>query len=285
MAAVVWEIRMPRIISSFLVGACLGISGVSFQGILKNPLADPYTLGISTGACFGASLALLLNIVMGFYVPVTIMALCFGILTLIIVILIAHKGSGLESSNLIIAGIIVSAILQSGVSFIKMLAGENVSAIIFWIMGSFSAAAWKDVYLVLPVFAVGFCVMYFFSPTLDIMSLGDKNAKALGVNVSQIRLIYLITASILTAVSVSVCGVIGFVGLIVPHLLRMWVSVENKVLIPLCGLLGGLLLMTADNAARLISSGEIPVGVITTLIGGPFFIYVFTKRQGAYYDK
>lgn len=278
-SAVIWNIRLPRIICSCFVGMGLAVSGTVFQGILRNPLADPYTLGISTGASFGASAAIVLNIMWGIYFPTVIAALIGAFTTLLIVILIAKRGNGFESSNLIIAGIIISSILSSGVSFMKMLAGENVGAIVFWIMGSLSAKGWNDVLFIAPFSVICTVISVFLSEKLDIMSLGDNNAYALGVNAGKVRLLYMIIGSLATSVCVSVCGVIGFVGLIIPHLLRFWITAKNSMLIPLSALFGAVLLMTADTFARVMASGEIPVGVLTTIIGGPFFIFVFTRRS------
>ncbi len=277
--AVVWHIRMPRLLCGMLTGCGLAAAGVIFQGILQNPLADPYTLGISTGASFGAALAIYINIVSGIYMPVTVFALISALLTLFAVIAIAKRGSSFESSNLIIGGIIVSAVLSSGVSMLKLMSGENVGAIVFWIMGSLSASAWKDVYVLAPV--VSACVIFsaVLSRRLDIMALGDRNAEALGVNVSGTRLIFLLLGALITAVCVSVSGVIGFVGLVIPHLLRMRLGAKNTALLPAAAVTGAVLLSVADNITRLLPSGEIPVGVLTTLIGGPFFIYVFLKRR------
>lgn len=280
--AVVWNIRLPRIICAAATGIGLAVSGAIFQSILQNPLADSYTLGISTGASFGASAAIVMNMSMGIFFPVTLAALIGAVLTLCIVIAIAKRGQSLEGANIIIAGIIISSILSSGVSFMKMLAGENVSAIIFWIMGSLSGKDWSDVILVAPVTLICAGISVFMADKLDIMALGDNNAESLGINTSRLRLLYLILASAMTAVCVSACGVIGFVGLIVPHLLRFWVTARNSVLIPLSALMGALLLMTADSVTRIFTAGEIPVGVLTTLIGGPFFIFIFTRRGGKY---
>lgn len=277
-AAVIWDIRLPRIFSGFLVGAGLAVAGAVFQGILQNPLADPYTIGISNGASFGAAAAIYLNISYGLHIPATAAAMAAACLTLAMVISIAKKGSDFDSSSLIIAGIIVSSILSAGVSLIKMMAGENVSAIVFWLMGSFSGTTWNDVALLAPIVAAATAVSVIFAGQLDIAALGDRNAESLGVNTGRLRLIYLVLGAALTAVCVSVCGIIGFVGLVVPHLLRLWITPSNRVLIPMAALLGGDLLALADNVTRTVPSGEIPVGVITTLIGGPFFIYIFMRK-------
>ncbi len=277
--SVIWNIRLPRIICSCFIGMGLAVSGAIFQAILQNPLADPYTIGISTGASFGASAAITVNLIFGIYFPTVSAALIGAFVTLFIVILIARKGGSFNSSNIVIAGIIVSSVLSSGVSFMKILAGENVGAIVFWIMGSLSAKGWSDVIIVAPICVILTIISVFFAKSLDIMALGDEAAGSLGVNVNRARFLYLTAGSVITAVCVSVCGVIGFVGLIVPHLIRFWITARNRALIPLSALFGALLLMTADTFARLISSGEIPVGILTTLIGGPFFIFIFMKKR------
>ncbi|MDD4503983.1 MAG: iron ABC transporter permease [Clostridiaceae bacterium] len=279
MVSVIWDIRLPRIICGICVGMGLSIAGTIFQSLLQNPLADPYTLGVSTGAAFGASLAIFMNIMFGIIVPIPLLAFIFAFITLVLVIIIASRGGGMLSSNLIIAGIIVSAILSSGISFIKMIAGENVSAIVFWLMGSLSSRSWRDVMLVLPVVCIAGTAAFLFSNDLNVMTMGDKNATTLGVNTKRLRLLYLILGSCITAACVSVCGIIGFIGLIVPHMLRFWFTSDNRVLIPLSALMGGMLLSIADNGTRLFTTSEIPVGVLTTLIGGPFFIYIFVKRR------
>lgn len=278
--AVIWRIRLPRVLCGMLVGMALGMSGVIFQSILQNPLADPYTMGVSTGAAFGACLALFLNMTYGVLLPVTAMGLIFAVMTLWIVIYLSGKGGGLVTGNMIISGMIVSAVFSSGISFIKIVAGENVSAIVFWLMGSLSAKNWNDVALLAPVVLVCGVLSIWFADRLNIMSLGEQQAQSLGINVRHTRLLYLLLGAFMTAVCVSACGIIGFVGLIVPHLLRFWLSADNRLLMPLSGLAGALLLGLADNFTRLLGRGDIPVGVLTTLLGGPFFIFIFIKRQG-----
>lgn len=282
--AVVWEIRLPRVLCGLFVGMGLAVAGAIFQSLLGNPLADPYTLGVSTGAAFGASLAILLNIMFALVLSTTAFAFGFAFLTLILVLLIARRSGDLTTNSLIISGIIIGTILSAGISFIKMTAGEDVSAIVFWIMGSLVSRQWSHVFLVMPIVLIASIVAYAFANDLNVMTLGDNSAQSLGVNTKRIRLLYLILGSCLTAACVSASGVIGFVGLVVPHLLRMWLTANNRVLIPLSALLGGLLLMLADNATRLLSGGEIPVGVLTTLLGGPFFLFVFSKRPRGVYE-
>ena len=277
--AVVMEIRLPRVICGVFVGAGLAMAGTMFQALLRNPLADPCTLGVSTGAAFGASIAIYMGIMYGIIVSTTLFAFVAAFITLVFVIFVAQKGGGLYSSNLIISGIIISSILSSGISFIKMLAGENVSAIVFWLMGSLASKSWHDVHIIVPMVIIGGLIAYFFANDLNIMTVGENNAKTLGVNTKQIRFIYLVTGSCITAVCVAVSGIIGFIGLVIPHILRYWLTSDNRILIPLSAVLGGIILSMADNFTRLLFVSEIPVGVLTTLIGGPFFIYVFISRQ------
>lgn len=277
--AVIWDIRLPRILCSMLVGAGLSVAGVIFQSLLQNPLADPYTLGVSTGASFGASLAIYLGMRYGINLPIPPIAFAAALCTLLAVIAIARRSRGLYIHSLLISGIIVSAILSSGISLIKMLAGENVSAIVFWLMGSFSASHWGDVGLATGSILPATLIALACARNLNIMTMGEETARHLGVNVSANTRLYLVLGALITAACVSVSGVIGFVGLVVPHMLRHALGSDNRSLMLLSTLLGSLLLMLADSASRLLSSGEIPVGVITTLLGGPFFIYIFSRNR------
>ncbi len=274
--SIVWEIRLPRILCGVLIGAGLSVSGVIFQALLRNPLADPFTLGVSTGAAFGASLAIFLNLTFATSFSTTVFAFTVAFLTLLLVIWIAERGGGMLSSSLVLAGIIVGAVFSSAISFLKMLAGENVYAIVFWLMGSLAAVEWSDVLILFIADVFGITAAWYFGDDLNLMTLGDETAQSLGINIKRTRLIFLMIGSCLTAACVAVCGVIGFIGLVVPHLLRFSISTDSRTLIPFSVLVGGLLLSMADNTARLISAAEIPVGVLTTLIGGPFFIWLFT---------
>lgn len=278
--AIIWEIRLPRILTGVFVGAGLAMSGTVFQALLMNPLADPYTIGISTGAALGATIAIYLSSILGIlYVAILPSAFAGALIALFIVISIAGKSQWFSASSLIIAGIIVSSIGSAAISLIKSLSGDEVSIIVFWLMGSLAARTWNHVLILIPVIIGSGIVCYKYGSELNLISLGEINAKTLGVEVKKVRLILLITASLLTATCVSVSGIIGFVGLIIPHILRQFVTTNHKYLIPLSGIVGALLLMLADNITRSFLSVEIPVGVLTTLIGGPFFIYLFTSQR------
>jgi iron complex transport system permease protein len=276
---VVVDVRLPRILSATLVGSGLALSGAVFQGILLNPLADPYTLGVSAGAAFGASVAILLNIgLMGAY-SVPLFAFCGAVATLFFVIYLSASGEGLSSNNLILSGIIVAAILSAGISFLKYVADEQVSVIIFWLMGSFGSKTWLDVGLAFVFVSIGLLVCVFFARDLNLMSLGARTAASLGVDTRRVPLILLVTASLVAGVCVSISGIIGFVGLLVPHMVRFITGPDNRRLIPVSLLVGAILLLTADTITRAVLPAEIPIGVLTALIGGPFFCYIFRKRQ------
>ncbi len=279
---VIFDVRLPRIMTAAVVGAGLSISGAVYQAILLNPLSDPYTLGVSAGAAFGASLALLFFPAMNIYV-LPVCAFSGALVTLFIVIFLSSGKTfakdGLSSSSLILSGIIVASILSAGISFLKYIADEQVSIIIFWLMGSFDARTWMDVGIVSFTVVAGLIVIMFYSRDLNVISLGSRMASTLGVNAGRVMIIQLITASVIAAVCVSVSGIIGFVGLIVPHMMRSVTGPDNRKLIPASCLAGAILLLSADTVTRAYLPVEIPVGVLTALIGGPFFCYIFRKGQ------
>jgi len=279
---VVTDVRLPRILTSAIVGGGLAVAGGVFQAILLNPLADPYTLGISSGAAFGASLVLLLTIV-GITIPawvsVPVFAFTGAIGTLFAVFSLASSDTRLSSNTLILSGVIVASILSAGIGFIKYLADEKVGIIIFWLMGSFVGKSWSDVALTSAFTLPGLLVIFYYSRDLNIMALGPRTAQTLGIETEKTRKILLVWASLITAIGVSVSGIIGFVGLIVPHLLRHLFGPDNRLLLPACFFGGAILLLWADTITRALLPSEIPIGILTSLIGGPFFCYIFRKRQ------
>ena len=276
---VVMDVRLPRIIASALVGGGLAAAGVVFQGILLNPLADPYTLGVSAGAAFGASLALLFKLAIGGAWSVPLFAFVGAVATLAAVIGLSRSAGTLSSSNLILSGIIVAAILSAGISLLKYIADEQVAVIIFWLMGSFAAKTWSDVTVVLVLVTAGMLVFVFFARDLNLIALGDRTAASLGVDTQKVTLVLLVAASLVTAGAVAISGIIGFVGLLVPHMLRAAVGPDNRRLLPAALVAGGLLLLAADTLTRTVLPVEVPIGVVTALIGGPFFCYIFRKRM------
>lgn len=279
---VVMDVRLPRIMASVMVGGGLGVAGCVYQSLLLNPLADPYTLGVSSGAAFGAAIALVLSIfgiMLPFWFSVPLFAFLGAMATLLAVFWLSSADKKFSSNTLILSGVIVSAILSAGIGFIKYLADEEVSIIVFWLMGSLVGKSWSDVTLItllsLPSFA---CILY-FARDLNIMSLGSKTSDTLGIETEKTRKILLTSSSLITAACVSISGIIGFVGLIIPHLLRLIIGVDNRALLPACFFAGALLLLFADTITRSILPSELPIGVLTSLIGGPFFCYIFRKKQ------
>lgn len=280
--AVIMDVRLPRILTCAAVGAALSVSGVLFQGILLNPLADPYTLGVSAGAAFGASIAILFNLSAA-VVSIPLFAFCGAVTTLIFVLFLSYSGNhptrGLSSNNLILSGIIVGAILSAGISFLKFIANEQVSVIIFWLMGSFASKTWPEFFVVLAFLGLGYLIALFYARDLNIICLGNKSAVSLGVNIRQVTFILLVTGSFLAAVSVSISGIIGFVGLLVPHMVRFITGPDNRALLPLSMLFGAILLLWADTVTRAVLPHEIPIGILTALTGGPVFCWIYKRNR------
>jgi iron complex transport system permease protein len=280
---VIWDIRLSRVILSGLVGASLATAGVIFQGILLNPLADPFTIGVSTGAAFGVAVLVMLGVGGSFLglSPLPLGALVGALSAMAAVLVLSREGGRMRKETLILAGIVVSTFLSALISLIKSLDEESLSAIVFWIMGSFSGRGWIHVGFLMPYLIAGLLLAALYHRELDILALGEEQSHHLGVAVSRVRLNLLVGASLLTAGAVSVSGVIGFVGLVVPHLVRILAGPSHGRLLTLSALTGALILIWSDVLARvLLSSGqELPVGVVTALLGGPFFFYLLKSRR------
>lgn len=275
---VVRDLRLSRACLAFLSGSGLAVAGAVFQGILRNPLADPFTLGVSGGAAFGAALAISCGLAAPFY---PLAALSGAGAALLFVLLLAHSSGSLERSALVLAGVVVSAFLAALIALVKALDEDSVTGIVFWIMGSFQGRGWQDMPLLAPGLVLGGIPVLLLIRELDILSLGDADARHLGVNASSARLWLLLGASAITASCVAVSGIIGFVGLVVPHLVRLILGGRHGPLLAGSALFGGILLLWSDVLARsLLPDGiELPVGVITALLGGPFFCFLL-RRAG-----
>ncbi len=281
---IVLHVRLARIVLALIIGGALGLAGTVYQGVLLNPLADPFTLGISTGAAFGASLAILLGVGSIHFLGVSSLpgaAFLGSLLALYLVYLLGSVDGRIHVVTIVLAGIIVSTFLSAMISLLKSLNEESVSTIVFWIMGSLSGKSWTHVLLVLPYITAGGIVILCYTRELDLLSLGDVQAQQLGVNVQRVRFLLLIAASLITAAAVAVSGIIGFVGLVIPHLARLALGPRHRVLIPASILSGGFLVLVSDSIARSLLPGgaEIPVGVVTAIIGGPFFCYLLLRRK------
>ncbi len=284
-ATIVFKIRLSRLVLASLVGVSLSTSGVVFQGLLRNPLADPFTLGVSTGAAFGATVAMILGLGIGWSLGglglLPVICMLGALLALFVVIRLSQSGGILMPAQMILAGIVVSTFLSALISLMKSLDEESLSAIVFWMLGSFSGRGWVHAVFSAPYIFAGLFFSLLYSRQLNIMTLGDSEAYHLGVDVKNTRLILLVSACLSTAAAVAVSGVIGFIGLVVPHLVRMLQGPEHKRLLIGSALLGALLMVASDlTAQNLLPDGEeLPVGVITTLIGGPFFCYILTLKK------
>jgi iron complex transport system permease protein len=268
--SVVWQIRFPRVLSTIISGAVLAASGVAYQSVLRNPLAEPYTLGVASGAAFGAACAIIAGLP-----GVSAAAFAGSIASLFIVWILGERKNAPDISRIILAGVIVGSILSAGLTFLKALAGDRVSVIVIWLMGSFSAANWLDVF---PL-TLGLFVLLLFCASnmneMDIMASGT-NAASLGLDLSTRRLLILGSASFAVSFVVSRFGIIGFVGLVIPHILRILFGPSHRSLIPLSLIGGGALLCAADTLAKMLN--EIPAGVLTVLIGGPVFCAILWNR-------
>lgn len=274
-----YNIRLPRVLAAIFVGSALSISGVLLQGMLQNPLADSYTLGIASGGAFGACLAIYLNIVFGIVMPLQIFAIVFSYLVIFLVLWLSKVKGNLESTTVIIAGIIVGSIFSAGLSLLKSLADEDVASMVFWLMGNLSSKKLHNVILLGVVVLIGYILSRRYAKELNIITLGRAEANSVGISYNFVYKFLMLVAVTLTAFSVSLSGIIGFVGLVVPHLSRMIVGADNRKVLPLSAILGALFLLLADTLTRTILKHEIPVGVLTTMVGGPFFIYIFISKK------
>ncbi|KIL72182.1 Vitamin B12 ABC transporter, permease component BtuC [Bacillus badius] len=280
---IVWKIRFPRVLLSGLVGASLAVAGAAFQGLLRNPLADPYTLGVSSGASAGAVMVLFFNIQLpwlsGFTLPVV--SIAASIVTIFIVILFAQAiERSMKVETIILTGIIFSSFLGAIISLMIALTGEELRQIIGWLLGSVSMRGWDYIQLILPFFLVGTFLLMVHAAELNAMSFGEEKAQYLGVNVRRKKLIVLVAGSILTGAAVAVSGTIGFVGLVVPHFIRLIWGPDHRHLLPLSMLAGAGFLILADLVARtVISPTELPIGVITSVIGAPVFAIILLRKQ------
>lgn len=277
---VLFEVRIPRVLAAAIIGASLSISGAAYQGMFKNPLVSPDLLGASAGAGFGAALGILLSFGL---VGIKFMSFGFGLIAVFCAWFISSRfGKGDDTFFLLIlGGILVSTVFQSLISVTKYLADpdDKLPAITFWLMGSLSKVNYNDVLMLFIPFLIGTVPLLMVSYKLNIMSFGDEEAKTLGINVKVVRSVVVVCATILTASSVSLCGMIGWVGLVIPHLTRMVVGPDFKYLIPTSALVGAIYLLIIDNVSRSISAVEIPLGILTSLIGAPFFVYLLMKRK------
>ena len=280
MESAVLRIRLPRLLLACMVGCCLSTAGAAYQGVFQNPMASPDLLGASSGAAFGAALAILLGFDSGM---ITVMAFAFSMITVIGVNVVAARAPGKKVVNLILAGVMISSLFSAGTSYIKLVAdpGDQLPAITYWMMGSLSGARLSDVgFAVIPML-IGALPLVLLRWKINVLTLGDEEASTMGVNTGRLRLIVIVCATFLTAASVAVSGMIGWVGLVIPHLSRKLVGNDCRQLLPTSMLMGASFMLLVDNISRNAMATEIPIGILTAFIGAPFFIYLMTRKERA----
>ncbi|AYC30750.1 FecCD family ABC transporter permease [Paenisporosarcina cavernae] len=285
---ILWQIRMPRVVLAGIVGAALAIAGASFQGLLQNPLADPYTLGLSSGASVGAVATLFFGLQLpllgAFTLPV--MSMLGAFLTMLAVMTFANLvDRQMKMETLILTGIIMSSFLGSIISLMIALTGDELRQIIGWLLGSVSMRGWTYVQMALPFIAIGSVALLLVRRELNVLAFGEERAQHLGVSVKRSKFVVLVAGSVVTGAAVAVSGTIGFVGLVVPHMVRLLVGADHRYVLPLSIINGASLLILCDLVARtIIAPTELPIGVITAFLGAPLFAFIFfhhRKRGGA----
>lgn len=279
--AIIWNVRLPRVILGFLTGGALAVCGAAYQGIFKNPMADPYILGVSSGAALGASIGIIFKFggsLLGLNTT-AIFAFIGAFASIFLVYTISRVGRRVPVATLLLSGIAISQTLSAFMSLLMIFNVDSMNQVMFWTMGSLNGKGWNQVIIVLPYVVLGILLMMTSVRELDIMLLGEDTAVQLGVDTEKLKRKILISSSIITAAVVSVTGIIGFVGLVVPHVVRLFTGPKHRKLVPLSLVFGGTFLIICDTLARTLSPMEIPVGIITAAFGGPFFIYLLRKAR------
>ena len=281
---IVVKIRLPRILLAGLVGFALSLGGVVFQAILRNPLADPFILGVSSGSAFGAVMAISLGLGFAFGVP--IMSFAGALFTICLVMMIGSRKIGMESSTILLTGVIINAFFTAIIMFfISVSADDRLHTMLLWLYGDLSQGKYNQLAVIAPFVLIASIVLYGFAKDLNIITTGDENSAQLGVDVEKVKKVSLLIVSLIMGLVVAFSGLIGFVGLIVPHLSRMAFRSDHRLLIPVGSIGGAIFLIVADTLARtMLSPSEIPVGVVTAFIGAPFFI-ILLRRRGSQWNR
>jgi len=284
--SIVWASRLPRTLLAFIVGAALSVSGAVMQSVLRNPLASSYTLGVSSGASLGAGLVILFGVTIPFVgmMSLPVFGFVFGLGTIILVVAFASRIDGrMENNTIILTGMVFSLFVNSVTTLMSAVQREHLQRLIFWQMGSFSMRDWSTVLILVPIAIAGIIYIVHFNRELDMMTFGEEQAKTMGVNLKRVKWILLITAAALTGSSIAFVGVIGFVDLVAPHIVRRVFGVSHRYVIPLSAVFGGTFMVLCDLIARtVVSPSELPVGAVSALVGAPFFAYIyFGKRARA----
>ena len=270
-----WEVRLPRVIAVVLVGCALAVAGTAMQGLFRNSMADPYIIGTSSGGALGATLSIVFFAGTGR----PIFAFIGATVATFTVYTIARQGGKVPVETLLLSGVALSMLLSAFLSFLMYTAGRSLHQIMFWLMGGFWNVSWDDVIIGILI-PIGCLVIYFYARDINIISLGEEDAIHLGVNVERLKQLLLFVSAFLAGIAVSIAGAIGFIGLITPHVMRLIVGPDHRILLPAAALAGGILLLWSDTLARTFA-GDMPVGIITACFGAPFFIYLLRSRMKA----
>ncbi|MBO4834909.1 MAG: iron ABC transporter permease [Lachnospiraceae bacterium] len=276
---VLFQIRLPRIACAVLIGAALSLAGICYQGMFRNPMVSPDILGASTGAGFGAALAILLGA--GYFV-ISATSFVFGLGAVLLAYVVSRFSKTNETVAMILAGMIISALFSAGTSYIKLVADtqDQLPAITYWLMGSLSSIKARDLLFILIPIAVGMIPLFILRWRLNLLTVEEETSKSLGINITLLRAIVIICATLLTSASVSVSGMIGWVGLVIPHFCRILFGYDYRRLIPATALFGATFLLVVDDIARLATTGEIPLGILTSFVGCPLFLYLLLTGGG-----
>jgi len=283
--AIILQVRMPRVVTAAIVGCALAAAGTVFQGLLRNPMADPYIIGTSGGAALGATLALILpwHVIWFGFTLVPILAFAGAMGAVLVVYRVARVGPRTPVTTLLLAGFALSSMMAAAMSFLMLASTRTLHRVVLWTMGGVSASGWSQILVVTPLVLIGMVLALLLAHDLNVFLLGEEQAAHLGVNVERRKLALLMVGSLLTAAAVSVSGLVGFIGLVVPHMARLLFGPDHRFLLPASALVGAIFLVLADLLARmLMSPAEIPVGIITALFGAPFFIYLLRRSRREY---
>ena len=279
---IMWQLRLPRIVLAGVVGAALAVSGATYQGLFRNPLADPYLIGVAAGAGLGATIVLITGATSSFYgvsiLPVVAFAGAMGAVS--IAYLVARNAAGLPLANLILAGVAISALAGAATALLMIRSDPDLRPVLSWLFGGFASAKWDHSLMMLPYLVPGVVLAMYYGRVLNVLQLEEEYAKQLGVNVEMSKVLLIVSATLASAAAVSFSGLIGFVGLIAPHAVRLMWGVDYRFLLPMAAIVGAAFLIIADLAARTAASpAELPVGVVTAFCGAPFFLYLLRRRR------
>lgn len=279
--SVLFDVRLPRLIAAMLVGAGLSVSGAAFQGLFRNPLVSPHILGVSAGAGFGAALAILFFGHMG---AVQVLSFVFGLLAVMMTYGLASIYRTTPVLMLVLSGIIVGGLFSAATSLLKYIADpvNNMPSIVFWLLGSLNNASNRDMIIVGPIIIVGVFILLLIRWRINLLAMGEEDARALGVNTGRIRTLVIVCATMISAASVSIGGIIGWIGLVIPHIGRLLVGPDNRALLPVSTIIGAIYLVSVDTISRTAMETEIPIGVLTALVGAPIFAYLLRKSGSAW---